>query len=262
MLVDTHAHLDEQAFDEDREETIRRAEAAGLDAVVTIGTTLESSLAAVRLAEEFSLVRAVIGIQPNYVAQATATDWDAIVKLARESKVIGIGETGLDRYWDYAPIDLQREYFDRHLQLAADLEVPFVVHCRDAESDVVEQLDRFSSSHRGIMHSFCGSAETAKACVEMGMHISFSGMLTYRKNEELREVASGIPLDRLLVETDAPYLVPHESRKAKVKRNEPAFVRETNRCLAEVHGCSEAEMAVITTANACKLFRLDLPKGE
>lgn len=108
------------------------------------------------------------------------------------------------------------------------------------------------------MHSFCGGAETAAACVAMGMHISFSGMLTYKKNEELRNVAREIPLDRLLVETDAPYLVPHESRKAKVKRNEPAFVRETNRCLADVHGMSEAEMAEITTANACKLFRIEV----
>lgn len=259
MLVDTHAHLDEQAFDEDREAVVDRAIKSGLGAIVTIGTTLQSSQAAVRLAHEFPNVRAVVGIQPNYVAEAGPADWDAIVELARDPQVVGVGETGLDRYWDYAAIDLQRDYFDRHLRLATDLDLPFVVHCRDAEADVVDQLAQFGGPHRGIMHSFCGTADTAVACVEMGMHISFSGMLTYKKNEQLRAVAREIPLDRLLVETDAPYLVPHESRKAKVKRNEPAFLLETNRCLAEVHGISEAEMAKVTADNACKLFRIELP---
>lgn len=253
QLIDTHCHLDEQAFSTDRDEVVQRAADAGLVAVITIGTTAESSRLAVELAAKYPLVYAAVGIQPNYVAEAGPGDWDEIERLAGEPKVVAVGETGLDRYWDYAPIDLQVEYFQRHLDLARRSGLPFVVHCREAEADVVAQLREASKSGplRGVMHSFTGDAGTARACLDLGMHVSLAGMLTYKKNEELRRVAAGVPRDRLLVETDAPYLAPVPLRG---KRNEPAHVRHTCQCLADVHGLPLEEMAVETTRNARALF--------
>lgn len=255
-VIDTHAHLDEEAFAPDRDEVIQRAFESGLSAVLTIGISAATSRRAVELAEQYPRVHAVVGIQPNYVAEATAGDWEIIEEFAGTPQVVGIGETGLDRYWDYAPIDLQAEYFDRHLELARRRDLPFVVHCREAEADVVAQLRRQADRQgplRGVMHSFCGDLETARSCLEMGMHISFAGMLTFRKNDALRAVAAEIPLERLLVETDAPYLAPAPNRG---KRNEPSWVVHTAACLAEVHGQTLEEMATLTARNARELFRL------
>jgi TatD DNase family protein len=267
MLIDTHAHLDEQTFDIDRDEVLARARQAGVEAVLTIGITAATSRAAVALAEQYEDVFAVVGIQPNYAAQVKAGEWETIEQLAAHPRVVGIGETGLDRYWDYAPLDVQAEFFDRHLHLSQQVGKPFVVHCRDAEQEVVAQLQRWIETSgggplAGVMHSFCGDAQTAQACLAMGLHLSFAGMLTYHKNTALREVAAGVPRDRLLVETDAPYLAPHEARESKkkgglgIKRNEPAFVRFTAACLAEQVGLSAAEVGRITTENARRLFGL------
>jgi len=255
QLVDTHAHLDEDAFSTDVEDVVARARDAGVVTILTIGITAETSRSALALAERFDNVYAVVGIQPNYASQVQSGDWETIVELAAHPRVVGIGETGLDRYWDYAPIDVQQEYFDRHLDLSRQIGKPFVVHCRDAEADVVAQLRRAAEQGplNGVMHSFCGDDETAAACLEMGMHISFAGMLTFKKNESLRATAATIPADRLLVETDAPYLAPVPNRG---KRNEPANVVHTARCLAEVRGVELAEIAQVTTDNARRLFRL------
>ena len=253
-LIDTHAHLDAEAFEKDADAVVARAAEAGVKHILTIGITLETSQAAIRVAERFENVSAVVGIQPNYASEMKAGDWDEIVELIEHPDVVGIGETGLDRYWDYAPIEIQAELFDRHLELSATSGLPFVVHCREAEADVEKQLraafEKFGTLN-GVMHSFCGDADMAAACVRMGMHISFAGMLTYKKNEELRETAKTVPLDRLLVETDSPYLAPRPKRG---KRNEPAYVRMTAECLAEVRGISLEELAVVTTRNAERLF--------
>jgi len=255
LLIDTHCHLDEEAFRYDVAEVIRRAEDANLAALLTIGTTADSSRRAVELAAKFASVYAIVGIQPNYVSAAQPGDWDEIMQLATAEKVVGLGETGLDRYWDHSPIEIQADYFDRHLELSRQRDLPFVVHCRNAEDDVVAQLTR-AAVHgplRGVMHSFCGTTETAQACVALGLHISYSGMLTFKRNEALRQTAAGVPSDRLLVETDAPYLAPHPHRD---KRNEPANVAITCACLATCQGKSAEDMAAITTANARRLFRL------
>ena len=254
-LIDTHCHLDEDAFAADLDEVVARAAITGIEAVVTIGTTAASSWRAVEIARRYPLVFAAIGIQPNYVAEAGAGDWEQIERLAAEPKVVAIGETGLDRYWDYAPIELQADYFVRHVELARRLDRPFVVHCREAEADVVARLRRAAESGplRGVMHSFTGTAETARACLDLGLHISFAGMVTFKKNHDLRTVAAQIPLDRLLIETDAPYLAPIPYRG---KRNEPAHVRHTANMLAEVFGIPPEQLAEQTTRNARELFRL------
>ncbi len=252
-LFDTHCHLDEEAFRYDVAEVIARAVDAGVTTMLTIGITADSSRRAVELAAKFPNVYAVVGIQPNYVAAAHPGDWEEIVRLAGETKVVGIGETGLDRYWDYSPFELQAEYFDRHLELARARSLPFVVHCRNAEEDVVAQLRRAADRGplSGVMHSFTGTAETARACVELGMFISFAGMLTFKRNEELRKTAATIPGERLLVETDAPYLSPTPHRD---KRNEPVNVALTCACLANCRGVTKEEMAEATTRNARGLF--------
>ncbi|MFP6768402.1 MAG: TatD family hydrolase [Planctomycetaceae bacterium] len=255
QLFDTHCHLDEEAFSQDVDQVVARAKAEGLLGLATIGTTAASSRAAIELADRFPDVHAVVGIQPNYVAEATGDDWETICRLAERPVVVAIGETGLDHYWDHAPLDLQVEMFRRHMALAREHDLPFVVHCREAETDVLTELEReaLQGPLRGIMHSFCGDAATAARCVELGMHISLSGMLTYKKNDALREVAAGVPLERLLVETDAPYLAPVPFRG---KRNEPAHVRHTAECLAEVQGLDLEALATATTDNALRLFGL------
>ena len=252
-LFDTHAHLDEEAFRVDRDEVVQRAVSSGVVGIVTIGTTAESSRQAVEIAAKYPAVYAAVGIQPNYVADAHPGDWETIEGLAAEPKVVAIGETGLDRYWDYAPIELQRDYFARHIELARRLGRPFVVHCRDAEADVVALLRETAAAEplKGVMHSYSGDLETARACLEFGLHVSFAGMLTYKKNDALRGVAREIPRDRLLVETDSPYLAPEPRRG---KRNEPSFVADTAVRLAEVHGMPPDEMAAQTTRNARALF--------
>lgn len=258
-FIDTHCHLDESAFEADIAAVVQRAVDAGVARMITIGITADTSRAAVELAQRFDEVYAVVGIQPNYASQVKSGDWEAIEEMASEFCVVGVGETGLDRYWDYAPIDIQSEFFVRHLDLSRRIDKPFVVHCRDAEDDVVTHLknDASNGPMNGLMHSFCGDQSTLDACLELGMSISLAGMVTYPKNAELRAVAANVPLDRLLIETDAPYLTPHPTRK-KCKRNEPAFVTCTAECLAEVHGTDVATLARHTTQNAKRIFGLDL----
>jgi len=260
FLIDTHAHLDEPAFDLDRGEVIERAVAQGVVRIVTIGTTAASSRLAAELAARFSAVHAAVGIQPNYAVQASAADWETILELSRLPKVVAIGETGLDKYWNETPLDVQSDFFDRHLELARRLNKPLVVHCRDAEAEVVAHLSRAAAggSLRGVMHSFTGTVETARRCVELGLHLSFAGMVTYKKSQALRDLVREVPLDRILVETDAPYLPPQPMRG---KRNEPAFVRMTANALADVLELPHERFAAITTENACRLFHLtcDVP---
>lgn len=255
QLFDTHCHLDEPAFDGDRDDVLARARATGVIGMVAIGTTALSSEAAADLAKRHGDVYAAVGIQPNYVAEEKAGDWERIVALAGEERVVAIGETGLDRYWDYTPFARQVEAFDRHLDLSRATGKPFVVHCREAEGDVVAQLRNASAAGplRGVMHSFSGDVATAEACLELGVFISFAGMVTFKRNDALRTVAKAVPLDRILIETDAPYLAPMPHRG---KRNEPAYVAHTAGVLAEVHGMRAEEFGELTTSNARRLFRI------
>lgn len=258
MFIDTHAHLDQDDFDADRGEVIARARAAGVEAMVLPAVSAESANAAVRLAEEFDLFAAV-GIHPNYTAEAEPDEWDRIVALAEHPRVVAIGETGLDTYRDYAPIDLQQEYFERHLQLARGKGLPIIIHCRDAQDEMLPMLRTAASAGPidGILHAFSGTADFAEECLSLGLHVSFASNVTYsnRKNDYLREIARSIPDDRLLIETDSPYLMP-QSQRGRKKRNEPANVVETASFLAELRGVSLEQLAASTTTNARRLFKL------
>jgi TatD DNase family protein len=256
-LIDTHMHLDQPEFDADRADVIDRARRAGIEAMVCVGATVASSEAAIRLAEQYPFIVAAVGIHPNSCAEAAADDWDRIVALAGHDRVVAIGETGLDRHWDFAPFDLQQVYLDRHLRLAQQADLPVIIHCREAEADVLPMLREAAARGpmRGILHAFSADAQTAAECLALGFHLSFAGNVTYtnKKFADLRAVAATVPDERLLVETDSPYLVPHPHR-GKVKRNEPALVAHTAEALATLRGQSVEELSARTTANARRLF--------
>jgi TatD DNase family protein len=253
-LIDTHAHLDDDRFHADVPAVLERASAAGVVRVVTIATTAASSAASVNLAKDHPMLLATVGLQPNNLVEAAADAWDTVVRLATSPKVVALGETGLDRHWDFTPFPTQEDYFARHLELARKLGLPLVIHCREAEADVVRMLRadfERSGPVRGVMHSFTGDLATAEACLAMGLYISFAGMVTYKNAQNLRGVAVKVPLDRLLIETDSPYLAPVPVRG---RRNEPAFVAHTAACLAQVLGLQLEQVTEQTTRNARALF--------
>lgn len=255
MFCDTHAHLDHEQFDTTRDEVVQRALAAGVSTIVTVGTTAASSEICVRLARSYCSMFASVGIQPNYAGQAAADDWNRIVRLAEAPLVVALGETGLDRYWDFAPFEVQQDYFDRHLRLAQARDLPVVIHMRDCADDLLTMLReaRERGPLRGVMHSFTGDVETARQCVEIGLHVSFAGMVTFKKSQALRDVARTIPDDRILLETDSPYLSPEPKRGGQP--NEPAWIVYTAACLANVREMDLAQFADLTMANAARLFR-------
>ncbi len=258
-LFDTHAHLDQEEFDADRAAVIDRAKAAGVEQILCVGIDAESSAAAVRLAEEFPQIHAAVGIHPNSAAAALTGDWELIRKLLDHPKVVALGETGLDRFWNTVPLELQEANFLRHLELSRERNLPVVIHCRDARDDLLPMLRVAAAAGplRGILHAMSGDAAMAEECVRLGLHISFAGNVTYKNKKfaVLREAAAAVPGDRLLVETDAPYLTP-EPLRGKQKRNEPANVPHTADFLAELRGVPREEIDYQTTANARELFKL------
>jgi TatD DNase family protein len=258
-FIDTHAHLDLPEFDADREAVLARARQAGVGAILCPAIGAASSEAVVRLAASSPGVFAAVGIQPNYCAQAKPGDWDRIVALVKGPRVVALGETGLDRHWDFTPFAVQQDYFDRHLRLAQERDLPLVIHCREAEAEVLAMLRAavLRGPLRGVLHAFSGDRSFAEACLELGLSISFAGAVTYtnKKFASLREAGAAVPGDRLLLETDSPYLVPHPLR-GRQKRNEPAHLVLTAQCLAQLRGQTPAELAAQTTANARRLFGL------
>lgn len=255
-LCDTHAHLDDEQFAADLPAALERARAAGVDSAIAIATTAPSSAACLALAERHAMLFATVGLHPNNILEAGATAWDEIAAAASHPCVVAIGETGLDRHWDTTPFAIQEEYFVRHLELARRVRRPVVIHCREAESDMLRVLRTEFDRHGpivGVMHSFVGDATMAEACRAMGLYLSFAGMLTYKNAAALRATAAQQPLDRIMVETDSPYLAPVPQRG---KRNEPAFVVHTAACLAELQGIAPERLAEQTTKNARTLFAI------
>ncbi|MFP6612007.1 MAG: TatD family hydrolase [Pirellulales bacterium] len=254
QLIDTHAHLDQDEFTDDRDDVISAAEAAGVKTILAVGIGAESSEDSVRLAAQHSAIFAAVGMQPNYCGEAQKGDWDRIVLLVGANRVVAIGETGLDRHWDFTPFEVQQDYFDRQLRLSQQCGFPFIVHTRESEADVLAMLReaRRRGPLCGVMHSFVGDDQAAAECLDLGLYISFAGMVTFKKSSSLRETAKTIPDDRILIETDSPYLSPHPLRG---QRNQPAHLIHTAECLAEVRGVGIEQFARQTTANAQRLFK-------
>jgi TatD DNase family protein len=252
-FIDTHMHLHVSQYDADRADTIARAAAAGVARMIEIGYDLASSRAAVDLAASHSAIFAVVGIQPHYATQADATWMDEIRRLAAQPKTVAIGEIGLDYYHDRAPHDAQERLFREQLGLARELGLPVVIHSRDAQADTVRILRDAARGQPGVMHSFSGDWAYAEACLEVGFQLSFSGPLTFPKAAELHDVARRAPLDRILTETDSPYLSPHPLRG---KRNEPANVRLIAERLAALREMALEELAEVVWRNAGEIFSL------
>jgi TatD DNase family protein len=254
-LFDTHAHLNSSHFDGKVDQVVDQAKHVGVTGIMVIGIDVTTSRRACELAVQYpGYLHAVVGIQPNSVTEAAENDFAEIETLAMAPGVRGLGETGLDCYWDDTPIEAQQYFFDLHLDLCRRTGLPMVIHMRDSCDLIIEQLRNQSSVPAGIMHSFTGDQDQARACLDLGLMISFAGMVTFKKSDELRSVAAMVPEDRLLVETDAPYLSPEPLRGRRP--NEPARVEHTLRCLAEVRGVSAESLATATTENAKRLFGL------
>lgn len=256
-LVDSHCHLDDHQFDADREETIARARAAGVETMLAIGAgegppDLE---AAIRLAEQHEFIYATVGVHPHDAAKCGDETFAQLERLVRHPKVRAVGEIGLDYHYDFSPRDVQRTVFERQLGLAVSAGLPVAIHTREAWADTLSIL-RAAAPRAGIMHCFTGDAAQARAALDLGFHLAFGGVLTFPKAEAVREAARLTPPDRLLVETDCPYLAPVPMRG---KRNEPAFIVETVRRLAVIRGCPVEEIAAQTTEN---FERLCLRSGD
>ena len=260
MFVDSHCHIDGPEYDADREEVVARARDAGVTTMLNVGTGDPHSGAferAVELAEKHEEIYAALGIHPHDAKLFDDAAERRLIDLVNQSKrVIAWGEIGLDYHYDHSPRDVQRDVFRRQLRLARDRKLPVVIHSREADDDTIailrEELTNYERG--GVMHCFGGSLQMARDAIELGFFISFAGNLTFKKADELRNVARQLPLDRLLVETDCPYLSPVPFRG---KRNEPARVVETARCLAELHERSVEELGEITSENFVRLFGID-----
>lgn len=253
-LIDTHCHLDMSAYDDDLELVIARAVEASVHRIITVGIDLDSSRRAIALAEKWQMVKATIGVHPHNAASVGDGDYQEFIKLAAHPEVVAYGEIGLDYVKNYAPVPLQQEHFNRQLKLAGDLQLPVIIHDREAHQDTMAALLKAAPFPAGgVMHCFSGNAKLAAKVVEMGFYLSIPGVVTFNKAASLQEVVRQTPLTSMVLETDGPFLAPVPNRG---KRNEPAFILYTAQKVAELKGVSLDEVAFQTTTNVCTLFDL------
>ncbi|MGB8582296.1 MAG: TatD family hydrolase [Candidatus Sulfotelmatobacter sp.] len=263
MFVDSHAHLDGDRFDSDREQVIARAREAGVQTIVAIGNGdgPQDVECGIRLAEKYDFIYATLGIHPHEARLADEAAYQSMERLAKHPKVIAWGEIGLDYFYDYSPRDVQKTVFIRQMESAAAAKLPIVIHCRPSEAsenawdDCLALIkERWSANGLGgILHCFTGNWAQAKSALDMGFMISFAGNLTFPKAQQIRDAAVQVPMDRMLIETDSPYLAPVPNRG---KRNEPAFVKHTAQKLAELRGFTAEEIGRQTSSNFYKFFKL------
>ncbi len=253
MLVDSHCHLDFEDFGDDIDDVVARAGANGVGAMVTICTHLSRFEGVRAVAERYDNIWCSVGVHPHEAGVEGQKAADTLIDLADHPKVVGIGETGLDYYYEHSPREAQRESFRAHIAAARETGLPLIVHSRDADDEMADILrtEYIAAPYTGVMHCFSSGPALAEAALEIGFYISFSGILTFKKADEVRAIAQKVPPERLLVETDAPFLAPIPNRG---KRNEPAFVVHTAAQLAEIKGLSADDLAQLTTDNFFRLF--------
>lgn len=260
MIIDTHAHLDFPEYKSDLESVLSRAKEAGVGCIINVGTSLTSSEKSVVLANRFNTIYASIGIHPHDASKVSEQNWQTLESLAEKPKVIAIGETGLDYYRDRSPRDDQQRMFHKHLALAKAHSLPVIIHCRDASDDCLKILDEHKNGIlNGVVHCFSGTKEAAKKFIELGLYISFAGSITFSNANTLREVAKSVPAERLLLETDSPFLAPQPKRG---ERNEPSYLSFIIPVLANIYGLSVRDIERITSFNAYKLFGIGEPERE
>jgi TatD DNase family protein len=253
MLIDCHAHLDMEDFDSDRELVIERARQGGVTRIVTIGIDLASSMKSIEIAKKYDFIFATVGYHPHNAKEANIKDLEKLRDLASEAKVVAWGEIGLDFFRRHSSPDTQVQAFERQLNIASDLDLPVIIHDRDAHSDLLSILKKRKRLYRGVIHCFSGNYELAMTLIEMGFWISFPGTVTYKNAVDTQTAASRIPLERLLVETDCPYLAPVPHRG---QRNEPLYVRHTAEKIAQLRQMELEELEAATSANTIRLFNL------
>lgn len=253
MLFDSHAHIDDEKFDADREQVIARALQQGVTGIINVGACMASSARSVALAEKYENIYAAVGIHPHDAKDALETDYEQLIRWTSLEKVVAIGEIGLDYYYDLSPRDVQRSVFIRQLDVARQTGKPFIIHDRDAHGEVLDILKKEAKGLMGVLHCFSGSLEMAREIIKMGWYISIAGPVTFKNAAKLPEIVPQVPLDRLLVETDSPYLTPHPYRG---KRNEPAYVRLVAEQVAGLRGMELAALAAATRENIKNLFKI------
>jgi TatD DNase family protein len=252
MLFDTHVHLNDEQFKDDLAEVIQRAKEHGVEKMVVVGFDRPTITRAMELIEQYDFLYASIGWHPVDAIDMKEDDLKWIEELCSHPKVVALGEMGLDYHWEKSPKDIQKEVFRKQIQLARKVKLPIIIHNREATQDIIDILkEEHAQEVGGIMHCFSGSAETAKVCVDMNFYISLGGPVTFKNAKKPKEVAVEVPFDRLLIETDCPYLAPHPYRG---KRNEPGYVKLVAEQIAELRGVTLEEVAKQTTENAKKLF--------
>jgi len=253
MLFDSHAHIDDEKFDADREQVIQRALENGVTGIINVGATMASSARSVALAAQYANIYAAVGIHPHDAQEALETDYEQLAAWSKQDKVLAIGEIGLDYYYELSPRDVQRAVFVRQIDVARQMNMPFIIHDRDAHGDILDIVKSEAKGLSGVFHCFSGSLEMAKEVIKLGFYISIAGPVTFKNAAKLPEIVAGIPLERLLVETDCPYLTPHPHRG---KRNEPAYVRIVAEQVASLRGLELSALAEITSANVQRLFNI------
>ena len=254
MLIDSHAHLDDRRFDKDRDKLIKSFKKSGIDLIINPGADISSSIKAVSLSEEYDNIYAAVGVHPHSAKEMDDSTVEILKSFTGRDKVVAIGEIGLDYHYDNSPRDVQRKRFIEQLHLAKEVNLPVIIHSRDAAGDTFDILkDAQDGSLEGVLHCYSGSVEMAREYIKLGFYISLAGPVTFKNSRVLKEVAKDVPLDKLLIETDSPYLTPEPYRG---KRNEPIYVRYVAGTIAEVRGLAFEEVAKATSENAKRLFRI------
>ncbi len=252
MFFDTHAHLDDDRFLDDREAVIKMIKEEGVSLVVNIGASLDSSKDSIALAEKYDFIYAAVGVHPSDTDKMSDADLETIKRMASNEKVVAIGEIGLDYYYEDPDRETQKIWFKKQLELAKKLDMPYIIHDRDAHGDVLEII-REVGYFNGLMHCYSGSAEMAKELVKLGFYISIAGQVTFKNAPKVREVVASVPVERLLIETDSPYLTPEPFRG---KRNDPSKVKFTCEKIAEIKGLTLEETAKITLQNGKTFYKI------
>ena len=254
MLIDSHAHLDDERFNKDRDKLIKSLGENGISTVINIGADLPSSIKSVKLSEEYDNIYAAVGVHPHSASDMDEGTIEVLKAFSSREKVVAIGEIGLDYYYDNSPRDVQRTWFKRQMKLAKEVNLPIVVHSREANQETFDMIKAESDGNlRGVIHCYSGSVELALEYIKLGYYISFAGPVTFKNAKTPKEVAKAVPIDRLLVETDSPYLTPEPHRG---KRNEPLYVRHVAAMIAELRGMTIEELARATSENTKRLFNL------
>jgi TatD DNase family protein len=251
MIIDTHAHLDFPDFKDDINDVIKRAKDVGVEYIINVGTSVGTSVKSIELTEKYDHIYASVGIHPNAASKVSGDDWSRLEALAGQSKVVAIGETGLDYYRDHSKKEDQKRLFYQHMELAVKHNLPVIIHNREASSDCLEIVRKYSGRVNGVIHCFAGSRDDAKEFLELGFYISFAGPITFPKAENLREALKAVPVEKLLLETDCPFLSPQPKRG---KRNEPSYLQYTIPALAELYKLTVEDIERITTLSAKNLF--------